>query len=127
VGKVLIAAVSLVALAGSAEAAKVKMPNGVVRHTWFQFMANKGTCEQKSATPEEFWNYMLLNGAQMGIVIDPIKPENVDKDAAGNVHVTVTATRNGSPGHFEFFTSSDACNSYAGLHGGYQAPSADIN
>ena len=42
---VLIAAFSLVAFAGSANAAKVKMPNGQTRHTWYQLSGRSATCE----------------------------------------------------------------------------------
>jgi hypothetical protein len=102
---VLIAAVSLVALAGSASAA--------AKHTWFDVSYGTGACEKSSLSPEGFYNMTLTSvGRSLGIVASPISPENVTKDEKGNIHVHVDAMRNGDPVGADFFTSKDQCDQF---------------
>ncbi len=83
---ILIASAALVALCGLADAAKVKMPNGVVRHTWYQLSGRTATCEVSAQTPEEFQAALVGPlGHSMGVTVETIGPDDVFKDAYGNI------------------------------------------
>lgn len=125
---VLIAAAALVALAGSAEAAKVKMPNGVVRHTWYILSGSTATCKASDHTPEEFQAMMGgVFGHAAGVTAETIGPDDVTKDPYGNIQVTVRGTHDGQPVSWLFYTSRDTCDLTAKTLKPEQAPSGEIN
>jgi hypothetical protein len=118
---VLIAAAALVALAGSAEAAP--------KHKWFALNYGTGSCDPVPLTPEQFYAAGNASSGETGTTIDRIAPENVTKDAAGNIHVHLTGNRPGGATQWDFFTSQDECAQYVKDEGiaPEQAPSGDIN
>jgi hypothetical protein len=117
---VLIAAAALVALAGSAEAAR--------RHQWFMLSYADGTCEAETFTPEQFYIGSSAMAAE-GTSVDRIAPENVTKDAAGSIHVHMTGRIPAGPRVWDFFTNRDACEKFISDNGikPEQAPHDDIN
>jgi opacity protein-like surface antigen len=124
---VLIAA-ALVALAGSACAASVKMPNGAVKHTWFVLDYRDASCNSDPVTPEQFSNDPL--NYSFGLKVDRIAPADVEKDGDGNVvHVKMHGTLNDNPTVWDWFTSKGACQNYINANsvGPAQAAHDDIN
>jgi hypothetical protein len=116
----LIAAAALVAFAGPANAAKVKMPNGTVRHIWYYVDFADAKCRISQYTPEEYASDM--DG-------DRIPPDHVLKDADGNLTVRVDVKADGDTKMSVFFTSEDKCETAikdTGLKPD-QAPHSDIN
>jgi hypothetical protein len=125
---VLIAAAALVALAGPAQAAKVKMPNGSAKHTWFMLHYDTATCETSPLTPQEFQNSASgFLGHESGITAERITPDDVLKYNDGTLKVTVRGTTNGSPGKWDFFSSKEMCSAWLTGIKPQQAPSSDIN
>jgi hypothetical protein len=109
---VLIAASLLVAFAGSADAA--------ARHTWFYVDFAEAKCQLSQFTPEQV-------ASETGG--DRISPDNVLKDADGNLTVMVKVKINGEPKLAVFFSSKDKCETTikdTGLKPD-QAPSDEIN
>ncbi|MGC2784211.1 MAG: hypothetical protein WA397_10365 [Roseiarcus sp.] len=118
-GKILIAAVSFVALAGWANAA--------TKHTWYQLNYTTATCELSSLTPEEFQSFVSGPiGHLQGETAEVIEPKDVFKDAYGNISVRVRADKDGNR-YWDFFTSGDTCDLTAKTFKPVQAPSGDIN
>jgi hypothetical protein len=80
-------------------------------------------------TPEQFYIASNAMHAETGTSIDRIAPENVDKDAAGNVHVHLTGATPSGAGQWDFFTLKDACDKYVKGQNivPEQAPAGDIN
>jgi hypothetical protein len=125
---VLIAAAALVAFAGSANAAKVKMPNGQTRHTWYQLSGRSATCEVSAQTPEAFQLALAgVAGHLAGVTAETIGPDDVSKDAYGDVQVRVRGTHDGQPVHWDFYTSKGSCDLTAKTMKPDQAPHEDIN
>jgi hypothetical protein len=118
---VLIAAAALVALAGSASAA--------AKHKWFALNYGTGSCDPVPLTPEQFFAAGNASSGETGTSIDRISPENVTKDAAGNIHVHLTGSRPSGGAQWDFFTSKDECDQFVKDEGiaPEQAPSSDIN
>jgi hypothetical protein len=128
--EVWIAAAALVALAGSADAATLKMPNGAVRHTWYDVDFTKAVCESSRGTPEGRYLYLRsAEGHSSGYTVERIEPADVQKDDAGNIHVTIRESLNGDAGRSEWFSSKDACEAFIRDTGikPDQAPHSDIN
>jgi hypothetical protein len=119
---VLIAAFSLVALAGSANAAAPK-------HKWFGLNYGTGSCDPMPLTPEQFYSFGNASSGETGTTIDRISPENVTKDASGAIHVHLTGSRPSGGAQWDFFTSKDECDRYVKDEGiaPEQAPTGDIN
>jgi hypothetical protein len=118
---VLIAAVSLVVVAGSAHAA--------AKHKWYAVDYAHGSCMTSPWTPEEFHTMQYALRATTGIDMDPIAPGYVEKDAAGAIHVHETGSGPNGALDFNFFTSEAACNKFVKDEGisPQQAPDSDIN
>jgi hypothetical protein len=75
---------ALVALAGSAEAAKVKMPNGQTRHTWYQLSGRSAACEVSAQTPEAFQLALAgVAGHLAGVTAETIAPDETSRGSAG--------------------------------------------
>jgi hypothetical protein len=121
-------AAALVALAMPADAAKLKMPNGNVRHTWFMINGRTATCVAADQTPEAFQS--AAEGPQghlEGVTAETIAPGDVSKDDAGNIRVRIRGTDNGQAVSWAFYTSRDACDIDAKAMTPEQAPTGDIN
>jgi hypothetical protein len=118
---VLIAGVSLVAFAGSANAA--------AKHTWYAVDYAHGNCMLSQWTPEAFHTMQYAMRPQTGIEMDPIAPDQVSKDDKGNIHVHETGSGPNGALDFNFFTSKDACDKFVKDEGisPQQAPEGDIN
>jgi hypothetical protein len=116
--KFLVAAVSLAPLASSANAA--------TKHTWYQLNYDTATCELSSRTPEEFQSFVSGFGHLTGDAAEIITPDDVYKDAYGNIIVTVRADKDGNR-YWRFYTSKDSCELTAKTLTPVQAPSGDIN
>jgi hypothetical protein len=126
-GKLVIYTASIVALGNSPEAATVKMPDGSVKHTWYQLNYDTATCEVSSKTPQEFQSFVSGPiGHSQGLTPEIITPDDVYKDAYGNVIVTVRADKDGKA-YWRFYTSKDSCQLTAKTLTPVQAPSGDIN
>lgn len=104
------------ALAGGAKHAAAPKKTG---HTWIAVNAADGVCEPSEiGSPDHF--FTILNGPTghaSGFAVDRITPDNVEKDDAGNIHVTVTFTKDGTAMHAEFFTSMQKCQDYLSTEG----------
>jgi hypothetical protein len=116
--KVLISAAGLVVRVGSVQAAP--------KHTWYQMNYDTATCELSSRTPEEFQSFVSGFGHMTGVSAEIIEPKDVDKDAYGNIIVTVRADKDGNK-YWRFYTSKDSCDLTARTMKPVQAPSGDIN
>jgi hypothetical protein len=114
----MMSAVSLLTLAGPANAAP--------KHTWYQLNYDTATCELSSRTPEEFQSFVSGFGHMTGVSAEIIEPKDVDKDAYGNIIVTVRADKDGNK-YWRFYTSKDSCDLTAKTMTPVQAPSGDIN
>jgi len=123
------AAAALLAIAGSASAAKLKLPNGDVRHTWFHVDFAAGKCVTSKATPEQFADWAnSAAGHDLGMSADRISPDDV-AHSYGDLAVTVHLTRNGIRQEARFFTSKEDCDLFVENERitPQQAPSGDIN
>ena len=114
----MMSAVCLLALAGSANAA--------TKHTWYQLNYDTATCELSSRTPEEFQSFVSGFGHLTGVRAEIIEPKDVYKDGYGNIIVTVRADKDGSK-YWRFYTPKDGCDLTAKTMKPVQAPSGDIN
>jgi hypothetical protein len=94
---VLITAAALVALAGPAEAA--------ARHTWYSVDFDEGTCTLSQLTPEQA-------ASQNGF--DRITPNDVRKDADGDLSVIIHGNFGGKPYVSSFFSSKAKCEALVG-------------
>jgi hypothetical protein len=113
-------AAALVALAGSAEAAP--------KHKWFIIDARNASCVTTDQTPEQFQAEAEgPEGHLQGVTAATIAPNDVTKDDAGNIRVTVRGTDQQGPVHWSFFTSREACDLAAKAMTPEQAPTGDIN
>lgn len=114
------------ALAGGAKHAAAPKKG----HSWVVVDYSKGVCEPSPYTPDQVQTSLSgAAGHANGATADRIAPEDVSKDEAGNIHVTVRVTHDGEKGAIEFFTSADKCNSFL-VDNGVQAEAAnkdDIN
>jgi hypothetical protein len=125
--KLMISTASIIGLASSVEAAKIKMPDGTVKHTWYQLNYDTATCEVSDKTPEEFQSFVGGPvGHSQGLTAEIITPDDVYKDAYGNVIVTVRTDKDGKA-YWRFYTSKDSCQLTAKTLTPVQAPSGDIN
>jgi hypothetical protein len=104
------------------------MPNGAVRHTWFILNARTATCEATDQTPEAFQSDAEgQRGHLEGVTAETVAPDDVSKDAYGDIKVRVRGTDNGQAVSWWFYTSKDACGMTAKAMKPEQAPSSDIN
>jgi hypothetical protein len=119
---VLIAAFSIVAFAGSANAAAPK-------HKWFGLNYGTGSCDPVPLTPEQFYTAINATHAETGSSIDRISPGNVTKDDKGEIHVHMTGATAAGSGQWDFFTSRDECANFISDNGikAEQAAPGDIN
>jgi hypothetical protein len=102
-------AAALIALAMPAGAAKLKMPNGAVRHTWFVLDGRTATCAASDQTPEAFQSDAEgPQGHLEGVTAETIAPGDVTKDDAGNIRVRIRGTDNGQVVSWAFYTSRPA-------------------
>jgi hypothetical protein len=125
---VLIAAGALVALAMPAEAAKLKLPNGAVRHTWFILNGRTAACVTSDQTPEAFQSAAEgPQGRLEGVTAETIAPGDVTKDDDGSIRVRIRGTDHGEVVSWAFYTSRDACDIDAKAMTPEQAPASDIN
>jgi len=99
------------------------------RHTWFFVNYAQGKCSFSVKTPEETYNEIYSFGAQTGMTVNRISPNDVDKDDNGNIHVHMTGTKDGEFFSMDFFTTIRACEQYIKLLNvkPSQARSGDIN
>ena len=117
----LLAAAALVTFAGSGDAA--------AKRKWFAVNYAHGSCMTSPWTPEEFHTMQFAMRSSTGIDMDPIAPDDVEKDAAGNIHVHETGSGPTGAVDYNFFTSKDDCDKFVKNEGitPQQAPSSDIN
>jgi hypothetical protein len=122
----LITTLALTVFGGSANAAKIKMPNGEVRHTWYELKYPLGECDHAPGSPQEMYKASL---SWQGFVVEVIAPENVTKDDTGAIHVRVDGKQKGETVHWDFFTTRSACEKFISDNGikPTQAPESDIN
>jgi hypothetical protein len=115
----MMSAAALLALASPAHAAARK-------HTWYQLNYDTATCELSNRTPEEFQSFVSGFSHMTGVSAEIIEPKDVDKDAYGNIIVTVRADKDGNK-YWRFYTSKDSCDLTVRTMKPVQAPSGDIN
>ncbi|MGC2784748.1 MAG: hypothetical protein WA397_13145 [Roseiarcus sp.] len=99
--RILLMAAVGIALTGSSQAKQAK-PQG---HLWFHVNYSQAKCEG-GGSPQAFYELLSTPAAHLsGMSADRIAPEDVIKDATGNIHVHVTGTNNGESVSADFFTS----------------------
>ena len=88
-----------------------------------------GNCLTSPWTPEQFHTMQYALRSTTGIDMDPIAPGDVEKDAAGEIHVHETGSGPNGALDFNFFTSKGACDMFIKDEGisPQQAPDSDIN
>jgi hypothetical protein len=118
VNRGLLAAAAAIALSGTAYATP--------KHTWFELSYARGRCDHARGSPDELYK---ASQSWPGFVLERIPPENVTKDANGDIHVRIDGKQKGQSIHYDFFTTLKACDQFITDNGikPQEADTDDIN
>jgi hypothetical protein len=104
---------SLRTLTAALMASAMMIGPAFAHRSWFMLDYTDAQCHVSEQSPQAVYDaFDTPLGHMQGVVLERIAPNDVIKDANGDIQVNISGTRNGDPIQMHFFTSFAACKQY---------------